>query len=356
VRAEQTTIIVGAGASAEVGLPIARRLVEDILSLLGSDGRTHDPVGHAILDSLLESDLRAKHEIVAALKASLRVREGLAYANSIDAFIDIHRDDPRMMWCGKLAIAQAILNAEKRSALAVGQNSGFANAEVVSSSWFSKFMRYMTDGIRKSDLDRIFERVSFIVFNYDRCVEHFLYHALQKLYSISESHSASLLSGLRIYHPYGTIADLPWQEPKSGVEFGHSAKPSTVHDMSTRIRTFTEQMADEALQTKMHELVSSADTLLFLGFSFHEQNMQLIDSGRECQARQVFGTAFGISPSNVEAIVIQIRALVRRNLMRTGRRGSSYHEQWEDVYIRNDLKCADLVDEYSRSLFTSLPR
>jgi hypothetical protein len=69
--------------------------------------------------------------------------------------------------------------------------------------------------------------------------------------------------------------------------------------MSDRIRTFTEQIADDSLQTTIHDRISNAETLLFLGFSFHEQNMQLIRPSSECQAKQVLGTAFGISESNV---------------------------------------------------------
>jgi hypothetical protein len=38
MRSEQTTIVVGAGASAEVGLPIGRKLVEDVVHLLDFTG------------------------------------------------------------------------------------------------------------------------------------------------------------------------------------------------------------------------------------------------------------------------------------------------------------------------------
>jgi hypothetical protein len=55
--------------------------------------------------------------------------------------------------------------------------------------------------------------VSFIVFNYDRCLEQFLFHALQKLYGLESQEAFAMLTDLRIIHPYG--ADPPplkWSE------------------------------------------------------------------------------------------------------------------------------------------------
>jgi hypothetical protein len=45
----------------------------------------------------------------------------------------------------------------------------------------------LTEGIRKNDdLDRIFDSVAFVNFNYDRCLEQFLWMALQQFYLITE--------------------------------------------------------------------------------------------------------------------------------------------------------------------------
>jgi hypothetical protein len=45
----------------------------------------------------------------------------------------------------------------------------------------------LTEGIRNNDdLDRIFDSVAFVNFNYDRCLEQFLWMALQQFYLITE--------------------------------------------------------------------------------------------------------------------------------------------------------------------------
>ena len=41
-------------------------------------------------------------------------------------------------------------------------------------TWLVKFMYMLGRGVPKENVREIFDNVSFIVFNYDRCVEFFL--------------------------------------------------------------------------------------------------------------------------------------------------------------------------------------
>src|SRR5205823_781262 len=82
---------------------------------------------------------------------------------------------------------------------------------LIADTWFVRFMRMLA--VPRSQLEQIFENVAFIVFNYDRCLEHFLLLALTRLYDISPTDAAILLGKLTIIHPYGVIArlkDLPF--------------------------------------------------------------------------------------------------------------------------------------------------
>jgi hypothetical protein len=70
---------------------------------------------------------------------------------------------------------KAILEAENKSSLYFNPQShqtiAFSdNAE----TWLVKFMRILSQERRLEDVEKIFDKVSFIVFNYDRCLEHFL--------------------------------------------------------------------------------------------------------------------------------------------------------------------------------------
>jgi hypothetical protein len=280
------------------------------------------------------------------LDAAKRIREGVSFSKSIDAFIDVHRDDKNIQQLGKLAIAKTILEQEKRCHMFIAPpGSAFQDAPKLNETWFVKFVRGLNEGVRKEEVDRIFEKVSFIVFNYDRCVEHLLYNALQQHYGIDTSKAQSVMNSLTILRPYGKVANLPWQESDGGIPFGFPPNRANMLMMEGRIQTYTEQRENIDTLAAIRREVAQAETLVFVGFSYLDLNMNVLDPGRECAVRHVFGTSFGMSEHDVEKIKDQIRRLVRRSLMETTVRGG------ERLYIRFDLRCAGLLEEYSRSLF-----
>jgi hypothetical protein len=158
----------------------------------------------------------------------------------------------------------------------------------------------------------------------------------------------STLNRLKIFHPYGTIADLPWQE-KEGVPFGFRPNRSNLEFMNGRIRTYTEEVERGSELDNLREEIRSADTLVFLGFSFHPENMKILNPGWECNTKQVFASAYNISSSDVDVIRDQIRMLIGRRLEPHVRTNSLVPE--EPIFVRNDLKCSRLLEEYSRRLF-----
>ena len=73
-------------------------------------------------------------------------------------------------------------------------------------------------GVPKENVSQIFDNVSFIVFNYDRCIEHFLLFVLQNAYGISDREAGKILvEKLRIIHPYGVVGDI-CQEARSSAD------------------------------------------------------------------------------------------------------------------------------------------
>jgi hypothetical protein len=191
-------------------------------------------------------------------------------------------------------------------------------------------------------------------FNYDRCIEHFLHHALQLHFGIGVSDATAVMETLRIFHPYGTVAELPWQNNQEGVPFGHTANRATMKLMGSRIRTYTEQIEDDGVLKTIREEVMLADTLVFLGFSYHPENMKLLNPGKECATTQIFGTAFDISDSNREIVLDDIRNLIGKSLRQNRMRDGIHPFVWEPIYIHN-LECSKLIQEYSRSLFIAGP-
>ena len=49
--------------------------------------------------------------------------------------------------------------------------------EELTSTWYLRFFQLLYEDVVKSQIEQLFDNVSFIVFNYDRCVEFFLVNA-----------------------------------------------------------------------------------------------------------------------------------------------------------------------------------
>ncbi len=284
------------------------------------------------------------------MAAAQRLREGLVFARSIDSFLDVHRGDDKIQLLGKIAIAKTILEQEEKSYLRIsGPAPDFQNLPALNKSWFVNLARGLNDGVRREEIKRIFQKLSFIVFNYDRCVEHFLYNAVQRHYGISDAETRTVLETLTILHPYGKIANLPWQGGEA-VPFGFNANPASLATISRHIKTYTEQVEHDDTLHAIRAQIAEAETLVFLGFSYLDLNMDVIDPSMECATQNIFGTAFGISNSDVDQIKTKLRELVRRNLSQI-RTPNVVRLGPERLYIRSDLKCAGLLEEYPRSLF-----
>jgi hypothetical protein len=297
---------------------------------------------------VLQSITRTWEEVEPYLQAAKRINEGVILSNSIDSFIDVHRNNEKIQLCGKLAIAKSILEAERESKLYISKDKNdFADVAGLKQTWFFDFFRNLNDGVRKLEIERIFEKISFVVFNYDRCVEHFLHQALQRHFGIEAADATAVMKTLRIFHPYGTVGDLPWQNNQEGVPFGHTANRATMQLMASRIRTYTEQVEDNGVLKAIRKEMQLADTLVFLGFSYHPQNMKLLNPGKECGTTQVFGTAFRISDSNREIVLDDIRSIIGKTLRQDRVRGMNaltLSKNSQEVYLSPDLRWTNFGD------------
>ena len=138
-------------------------------------------------------------------------------ATSIDSFIE-QQEDEDIEVCGKFAIIESILEAERSSVFYVNESDrkDSMRFEKLENTWYESFMKILVDGCPRSEIYSIFDNVSFVVFNYDRCVEHYLHNSLKNYYGIGNSVATEILSGLNIHHPYGVVGALPWQDQLGG--------------------------------------------------------------------------------------------------------------------------------------------
>src|SRR5207249_1489202 len=147
-------------------------------------------------------------------------------------------------------------------------------------------MRILTEGIRTSDVHRIFGNVSFICFNYDRCIEHYFFYALQNYYGIKAEEAQQIMRSVPIVHPYGRVGPLPW-EPSGGVSFGAKLTAPGLLEVTQQIRTFTEEARDENLGLEIQRLIDQAEVIVFLGCAYHSLNLQILKSPKERQSTEI---------------------------------------------------------------------
>jgi hypothetical protein len=346
---KKLVLIVGAGASKEVGLPIGSELKATIAKYLdiryqhGFEKISGDDVINSAFREYAKVNNPERPDINPYLEAGWRVRDAMPLAISIDNFIDSHRNEEKIAVCGKLAIARAILAAEAGSKLHINKGNIYNKLKFSSleATWFVSFFRILTENCQVTDLPQRLSKVAIITFNYDRCIEHFLFYAFQHYYQINADHASSLLDGLEIHHPYGAVGKLPWQNKTDGFEFGADPHFTQLIKLAAELRTFCEGIDPSKSDiVAIRSTLASASNVSFLGFAFHKLNLKLLfadlpDGQRERDC-SVYGTAYGISSTDLQQISSEL-----------SNAGALFRNR---IFLRNDLTSAMLFQEFGRSL------
>lgn len=302
-----TVIVVGAGASVEFGLPTGREL--NLLVAANLTSKPNDWNEFHWADAVLDQAFRAWPEIGATelMRGSEKIARGIPYSSSVDDFLFIHgADDRALVAAGKAAIVSSILFKERKSPLAkLGEHDRAAADAVLAKfadAWPLQLLRNLMPGVRVEQIGDLFSDVAFVNFNYDRCLEHLLFHALQRTHSLDQTRAADVINRMRIVHPYGKVGHLPWENKRPSLAFGAAYYPDTVIELAGGINTLTEAHHTEEERDELAQLMSDARRVVFLGFGFHRQNVQLLapipDINRGWKPK-IFGTAYRASPSEL---------------------------------------------------------
>lgn len=342
--ARRTIYIIGAGASHEVDLPVGNVLKDNIAQILRMQfehGSFKDG-NYDLYQAFRRHTGNNSKETNEYLEACRHIRNSMPLAISIDNFIDSDRGNEKLALCGKLAIVDAILKAERISKLYFDRNRNNPNInfQELENTWYLPFFRTLTENCRCDELPKRFSNITLVIFNYDRCIEHFLHHALRTYYKLSDVDAARTMGNLTIIHPYGTVGSLPWQELASSTvkEYGGEIQTHQLIEYAQRIRTFTEGAHSEPI-ANLKIKMKNAERLIFLGFAFHRLNMNLLSYSDVEQYENLseidcYATAYETSKSDQNSISSSISHLYKRRL---------------NMNIEN-MTCAQLFRDYSRSL------
>jgi hypothetical protein len=311
----KTVFIIGAGAGFDLNMPLGDALSIEIGNKTDINfDQAAGPTGDAHVWEAIRRVANERGVDVNILRGAARsIKDGITYSRSIDSFLNNHNKNEDLKTCAKIALVQTILESERRSHLFIqpGERRFMSHGQV-RQSWLGDFMYLLQEGIEVSSVGDIFKNLTIINFNYDRCIEHFLFHALQSTFHVNAHRAEELIDGtLNIFHPYGVVGHVIGSgDPR--VDFGCSDFGDLV-GLSKEIRTFNEKIEEGNELAKIRAEVSAAERIIFLGFHFHPPNMALLKSQGGLTA-DVYGTAMERSDPDMQILAREIG----RTLGRTG--------------------------------------
>lgn len=318
------TLVVGAGASSEYELPLGSTLREKIVSALkqrSPGGNVSDQDLYYAMTELAKFDSENPGNMTPYIRAVENINDSLCQSPSIDNFINSHQGNKRIEVCGKLAIAKCILDAERNSDLYFDDRvpwhdrGGKIDFNSVANTWLNSFFKLIAQDCPFPRLKERLGTIALIVFNYDRCVEHFLLNSIINFYRVTEEQAADALSTIEIYHPYGSIGPLT-KTQNGAIAFGQKSDHPTLIKAISSIRTFSESTTMASEQAfRIKELVATSKILLFLGFGYIPLNMRLLAAPdgpfSPNHGASIFATTLGISPYDKARISSELKNFVR---------------------------------------------
>jgi len=211
-------------------------------------------------------------------------------------------------------------------------------------SWYYGFMRLLTMGVDARSPQKLCNNASFIIFNYDRCLEIILSHSISNYFGIGINDAIEMVNCFDIIHPYGSLGSLSASR-EDYLQFG--AENFELDKISNRIQTFTESVNSDIVSS-VKDILSRSDQIIFLGFGFLPQNMHLLMPDQKSSATRIHATTCGISKS--DKIVVQenlarfLRPMIEMEL------GEMMHVRSDSgrlgfIDVDND-RCIDLISNH----------
>jgi len=264
---KRTVFVLGAGSSADYDFPIGQKLCKLVCDEL-REGRQYGPD--------LRDNAGFTDEEINKFCRELRLSAQL----SVDAFLEHRRE---FLNLGKAAMALMLVRKE-----------------VPGNLWFfgdANWMRYMF-----SRLNAPFESfheipVSFITFNYDRSLEHFLCTALQSKYGKTEAECAAVLEHIPIIHLHGRLGYLPWEKGEGQRPYDATINREVLNTCIKNIKVVHEDIKDGRDKdfARAFDLMQDADCIYYLGFGYGPVNMERLKIRDLLAGKLTYGTGKGLT-------------------------------------------------------------
>ncbi len=251
------------------------------------------------------------------MEAARRIAKGLPSSFSIDNFLDENRENKFIEAAGKLAIVKTIWKEEADSKMFVAPNNihNELNLADLRGTWYTKLSSLIFEGCTKKTLGDRLSRLTLIIFNYDRCVEHFLFWAIRLTYGMTNGEAADVMKRLTIYHPYGSVGGLPYLTTSNEVYFGNAEERNDPWEITKGLKTFTEGVESQQT-TAIRQAVLEANMVIFLGFAFHSLNMALLYDPKKPPSyrgstKHYYGTVLGRGKPDIQLLEARVKAMCK---------------------------------------------
>lgn len=277
---KNTLFILGAGASAPFGYPTGQKLREIILKNLSYPPHSENTKRYDLFNELGFNEKKISKFIEAFLKSTLY---------SIDAFLEKR---PEFLEMGKVAIADALIPYEIENRL-------FS----INGDWYG----YLFNRLVPKCAFEIFaeNKISFVTFNYDRSLEHYLFSSLLYTYGKSPEEVIAVMNKIKIIHMYGQLDYLPWQkengqpyDARRGQRAGHlKSSAEAIRIVHEDVDINRNEVFKEA-----HKLIKDAKNVYFLGFGYYEMNLDRLKIKDFIYDRNIRGTSLELELSKKQDV------------------------------------------------------
>ena len=283
----RTTLILGAGSNQYYGFPSARGLKSDICE--------HFSEADSVGIEMLCDDAEFQENDFIRFANDLR----LSGQQSADSFLE---RNPIYMDIGKHAIAFCLSSYEIENRLFPARSEPHLYEQI-----FSKL------GSNLSAFSR--NALSIITFNYDRSIEHYLETALfhSNQTTTEREQTQVSLTRLPIVHLYGQIGHLSWQSRENVRLYKPILTRSDVTRAARTLNILSEKTDDNLHKDpqflRAWDLIDRAERICFLGFGFHETNLERLKIDNTKKHWEIYGTAKSLPASDTKRIKDSLRGI-----------------------------------------------
>jgi hypothetical protein len=316
---KNTVFVLGAGASADFGYPLGNDLRKRIIEKFKGENDAVHELGTALGE--FPHDASDYYDTI----TNFATRLDHACDFSIDEFLERHQKS--FLRIGKLAIAYILAQCEDNDKLRQDR------------SWYKTLLHEMK---RNTSLDTFGQnKISFITFNYDRSLEHFLYTALIAYdEKIRKEHVIEILNQIPIIHLYGQLDPLPWQH-RDGREYGRKFTPAQLKSYQKQINIVFEDFQGRVKENfqRAFELLTEAERIYILGFGWYPENISRLKL-RDLEPEKTVGTSYGLGNQENEKIISDFRKAWTSKTKNVGMMGISEIKLFQSMvydFVQNHI-------------------